>query len=128
MLAALADNPRKSVSHGNGGTGSNAKDLTGQTMLDKVQVSRAVAGLVEAGFALRRVDPRDKRSRTLALTGRGRALFDEIVPLVRAREAELLAVLDDRQKEVLRIAIDTLAERAQQLQFDEQKMTLATPA
>ncbi len=132
ILAALAADPSVgSLSPGNSGPGAcgpgrsgmSARDLTDQTMLDKVQVSRAVAGLMKAGLIAGQVNPRDKRSKVLTITADGQALFEEIVPLVRAREAQLLSVLDDRQRSALHAAIDALAGQARLLQTDKSAPT-----
>ncbi len=112
VLAALGNLPS-----GEKG-GLSAKALTGQTMLDKVQVSRAVSGLAAARLVTGRTNSRDKRSKTLALTATGRALFDEIAPLVRAREDSLLSVLDRQHRDTLLSAMRALDDRARQLQRD----------
>ena len=64
-----------------------------RTAMDKVRVSRAVARLAAAGRLDRRIDDADRRRALLALTPRGRAVFDEIGPLALAVEARLLAQL-----------------------------------
>jgi DNA-binding MarR family transcriptional regulator len=48
----------------------------------------------------------------LALTPRGRAVFDAIVPRARALEAELAAGLPPAQRAALQAALRHIAERA----------------
>ena len=67
-----------------------AIDVAQRTAMDKVQVSRAVARLVEAGRLDRTPDPEDGRRAVLAFTEAGRAVYRAIVPLALERERLLL--------------------------------------
>lgn len=84
------------------GTGGpmTAGGVVERTAMDKVKVSRAVAALEVKGHLARRPHPEDRRSALLELTAAGRRVFEQIVPLARALEAELTAVLgpDDRAR------------------------------
>lgn len=75
-----------------------AASIVERTAMDKVKVSRAVASLEAEGLLARRPHPEDRRSALLELTPAGLRVFEEIVPLARALEADLTAVLgpDDR--------------------------------
>lgn len=64
-----------------------------RTAMDKVKVSRAAAALEAKGLVTRRPHPEDRRSALLELSAEGRLVFERIVPLARALEAELTAVL-----------------------------------
>jgi len=86
------------------------------TTLDKVQVSRAVARLEGRRLVEREADPSDRRSRILRLTAAGRAIYRQIVPLVRAREDYLLAALAAGERKALNRAIDGLLARARALE------------
>ncbi|HEX4209022.1 MAG TPA: MarR family winged helix-turn-helix transcriptional regulator [Candidatus Binataceae bacterium] len=68
-----------------------------QTTMDKVRVSRAVAKLLNAGLITRDADPQDHRRAILDLTATGRAMFEEIVPLVQDAEAEMMAALSEAE-------------------------------
>ncbi len=72
---------------------THATQLIGLTMMDKVKVSRAVAGLEEAGLLRRRVDHADARRGLLALTPKGAGLYAKLAPLAQVMNAELLAEL-----------------------------------
>lgn len=86
------------------------------TTLDKMRVSRALARLERDGLVGRAPDPSDGRGYLLRLLPPGQALYRRIVPMVQAREAFLLAALDDHERAVLDKALDKLQERATQLQ------------
>ncbi|MBB4657880.1 MarR family winged helix-turn-helix transcriptional regulator [Parvularcula dongshanensis] len=89
-----------------------AKAIAARTAMDKVAVSRAVAGLLEAGRIERRVSPADGRSSRLSLTEAGRAIYDEVAVIARSYEAELLSVLSGKEREVLNRMLDRLAKQA----------------
>jgi DNA-binding MarR family transcriptional regulator len=65
--------------------------LGNSARIDKINVSRAAAALIERGLIVARDNPEDGRSHLLALTREGRSLYTEIAPLALAMEAELLA-------------------------------------
>lgn len=69
--------------------GSAATTVVDSTGLDKMSISRAVAGLVRDGRVERRDDPTDQRRSQLFLTPAGEALFAEIGEQANQREAQL---------------------------------------
>lgn len=80
--------------------GLSARDVTLRTAMDKVQVSRAVAGLIAAGRVSRTRDDNDGRVAHLQLTRAGRSIYEKIIPLALRLEEDFFAAL-------------TLAERKQ---------------
>jgi len=79
-----------------------------RTAMDKVAVSRAVARLVEAGRVDRGTHDGDKRRSVLKLSDAGWAIHDEVAPLARAHERELLAKLDEAERVQLDRILDKL--------------------
>jgi DNA-binding MarR family transcriptional regulator len=65
-------------------------DLTG---MDKMSVSRAIAGLTAAKRVRKATDPGDGRRTLLSLNKAGQALFAQIGPLAMARQESLFAAL-----------------------------------
>jgi DNA-binding MarR family transcriptional regulator len=63
------------------------------TAMDKVTVSRATARLLKREFLLRKTDPQDRRRTIFSLSPPGQDIYDQIVPIALAHEAELLAGL-----------------------------------
>ncbi len=92
-----------------------AKEAGDYAALDKMQVSRAVASLVDRQLATREIDPADRRNHLLRLTPAGRALYLKIIPLALAREAYVLDALTDEEARVLDTALGKLMERAREL-------------
>ena len=82
-----------------GGTaGLSAREVAERTAMDKVQVSRAVANLVRNRRLTRQSDARDGRVTRLSLTARGRAIYDEIVPLALGLEEVFVSALNARER------------------------------
>lgn len=61
------------------------------TRMDKVSVSRATLALVDRGLILRVPNRADLRSRILALTSAGRALYAEVAPKALEFEERIFA-------------------------------------
>ncbi|MBC7431520.1 MAG: winged helix-turn-helix transcriptional regulator [Rubritepida sp.] len=87
---------------------AHATRLVALTTMDKVKVSRAVAGLIEAGHLRRRADAQDNRRDLLALTAKGRRLYAALVPLALRMQAELLAALPPGEAVALDAALARL--------------------
>jgi len=73
-----------------------------------VAVSRALARLVEAGRVSRVTHGDDKRRSVLSLTEAGWTMHDEVAPMARAREREVLAKLDSEEQAWLERILDKL--------------------
>ena len=81
-----------------GAAGLSAGDVAQRTAMDKVQVSRAIARLVENKRVQRVVDAADGRVARLSLTAKGRAIYDEVAPLALELEAKFLDVLSPAER------------------------------
>ncbi|WP_157216995.1 MarR family winged helix-turn-helix transcriptional regulator [Flavisphingomonas formosensis] len=67
--------------------------LVQRTRMDKVTVSRAAIALVTRGLVERTPHAHDARSRLLALSADGRALYEKVVPKALELEQRMLAGL-----------------------------------
>jgi DNA-binding MarR family transcriptional regulator len=88
--------------------GLSAREVAERTAMDKVAVSRALARLVEAGRVSRVTHDDDKRRSVLSLTEAGWTMHDEVAPMARAREREVLARLDAEERAWLTRILDKL--------------------
>jgi len=70
--------------------------LCGRTIMDKVTVMRAAQGLLRRRLVKRLPNAEDGRSHRLMMTAAGKRLYDRIVPLALAYEAQLLAGIERR--------------------------------
>ena len=78
LIAHLVPNTKVSV-----------REIHERVDMDKAKVSRAAAQLEGAGIITKRVNPADRRLVELALTRKGRRLFEQIAPLAVAFESQL---------------------------------------
>ena len=95
-----------------------AKDVAELSGMEQVKITRAVARLAKAGFVSRRVDPKDRRQVSLALSARGEAAYQEIVPFALAMEDLLIETLSDKERGQLEAIVDKLEARADALMAD----------
>ena len=102
--------------------GLSAGEVAQRTAMDKVAVSRAVAGLVEAGRVERETHGDDRRRSVLRLSAAGRAVYDEIAPLALAFEQRLLDGMPADERDALFRLLDRLDEL--ELQAEAQLGTL----
>jgi len=96
-----------------GGTpGLSAREVAERTAMDKVQVSRAIDSLVRARRVARVADAQDGRIQRLSLTTKGRAIYDEVVPLALHLEDIFLSALKPEERRVLDVLLAKLARQA----------------
>ena len=92
---------------------STVRAIAERTLVDKAQVSRAVAVLERQGLISRGVSGTDRRSPAFTATRAGRALMNRVIPLRQAQERELATYLTrDRVAATardLQVLIDRLA-------------------
>ncbi len=89
--------------------GASASEVTTRTAMDKVAVSRAVAGLIELGYLTREPSAEDGRRSELRLTKVGQGIYNQIVPLALQYEQDLLARLDSNDVKQLEALVTRLA-------------------
>jgi DNA-binding MarR family transcriptional regulator len=75
----------------------SADEVCQNTEMDKVSVSRAVTKLLKKKQIVRKFSEQDRRRSMLRLSRSGRAIYDQIVPLVLDYEEELLGGLSTRE-------------------------------
>jgi len=96
-----------------GGTpGLSARDVAERTAMDKVQVSRAVESLAREGRVARAADAEDGRVARLSLTSKGRAIYDEVVPLALHLEEIFLSALKPDERRTLDALLAKLVRQA----------------
>jgi DNA-binding MarR family transcriptional regulator len=84
-----------------------ASEVGQRIVMDKVAVSRAVAGLMERALIERATDRNDRRRVSLRLSTRGRAMHARIVPLALGYQERLYKALDADERR----RFDALTER-----------------
>jgi DNA-binding MarR family transcriptional regulator len=87
---------------------TRANRICDATDLDKGAVSRSIRVLQRMGIVSVREDGADSRRNNVALTAKGRALHDRIVPVALERQRELVADLTLHEVETFNRLIDRL--------------------
>lgn len=81
--------------------GLSAREVAARTAMDKVQVSRAVSSLLASKRLTRTAHASDGRVAHLALSAKGLAIYNEVVPLALSLEERFLSVLTSHERESL---------------------------
>lgn len=89
-----------------------AAEVTERTAMDKVQVSRAVARLQDAGRIEQQAVDGDRRARHLSLTAKGMEDYHAIVPIARDYERRLASPLTAGERAQLDALLDKLSAAA----------------
>lgn len=80
---------------------------------DRATIGGVVDRLEQKGLVSREVSRHDRRAREVSLTPEGERVFDEMLPLVRRMQGDILAPLDDTERETfMALARKALAGRA----------------
>lgn len=75
--------------------------IAARSVMDKGSVSRAVTNLTEWGYVRRRSHGKDSRRAAFYLSAKGQRIYRQILPLLLAREARLLAPLSQAERTAL---------------------------
>ena len=94
-----------------------ASEVGLRTVMDKVAISRAVAGLMKRGLVERATDRADRRRASLRLSARGKAMHGRIVPLALEYEAKLYKSLTPNERQTFNSLSDRLFARAEALRL-----------
>lgn len=94
-----------------------ASEVGRRIVMDKVAVSRAVAGLMKRRLVERATDRDDRRRASLRLSARGRAMHARIVPIAIDYEARLYRALSPDERLVFNSLADRLFARAEALRL-----------
>jgi DNA-binding MarR family transcriptional regulator len=86
----------------------SATELGERTSLDPDKITRAVDTLVQRSYVTRKDDETDRRRVVLALSARGRRVYDRIEQVASAMEMELLSVLTPDEYRALLSSVSKL--------------------
>ncbi len=89
--------------------GLSARQVAERTAMDKVAISRAVSKLVARGLINRELHQDDRRRSVLALTPEGWIIHDQVAPLARRYEREVLQKLNPEEQVWLERILDKLS-------------------
>jgi len=89
--------------------GLSARQVAERTAMDKVAISRAVSKLVARSLVNRKLHQDDRRRSVLALTPEGWIIHDQVAPLARRYEREVLKKLNAEEHACLNRILDKLS-------------------
>jgi DNA-binding MarR family transcriptional regulator len=89
----------------------SVKDLSDRLGLSVPAVSRAVEALVKRGEVKRAEDPRDRRSKLVSVTARGRRTYERLLEVRLAAVGRFTATLEPGEREALAAAVAPVVER-----------------
>jgi DNA-binding MarR family transcriptional regulator len=95
----------------------SSSDIERQIDMDKGQISRTIHALSDAGYVKFKTDPTDHRKSNLKLTTKAKKIYNQTLPIMRDRQRNLIAHLDNHEITALYSALDKL-ERAAQFSED----------
>lgn len=79
----------------------SAREVAERTAMDKVAVSRAIAGLLSAGRIQRDTHENDRRRSVLRLSAKGEKIYADIAPLALAYQQRLLDSFSNEEQQWL---------------------------
>jgi DNA-binding MarR family transcriptional regulator len=88
--------------------GCTAQFIAASTRMHKTRVSRAIAHLIRRGLIERDASAQDRREMQLRLSGSGRRMYAQLVPLALAREEALLTCLSTSERRAFLAALERL--------------------
>jgi DNA-binding MarR family transcriptional regulator len=97
----------------------SASDVVQRSSIDKVQVSRAIQGLLKRDLLQRRVDPMDRRRVHLHLTDEGQRVFADLVSRVQDLERQLLSCLSEHERITLLSLMVRVRQQAERINGDD---------
>lgn len=89
----------------------SGSELVARSIMDKASVSRGATALLARKLIVATPHRQDKRAQLLRLTPAGWRLYNDVVPLSRARQAALLAPFDERERRTLFTLLERLERR-----------------
>lgn len=96
-------------------TSLNAKDISTKANIEKMPTSRAIKKMFERGLLEKTCNKNDKRSLLLQLTDKGKKLYQQLEPIVKQREQELLSVLSNQEISTINNVFSKLEKQAYQI-------------
>jgi DNA-binding MarR family transcriptional regulator len=97
---------------GDGGS-MTQRDMVNATVMDKVAINRACKVLEERGLVARSPNQRDGRSHHLELTGEGRALYAQVMPMTYEMFERIFTRIEPGEQEALKTLLSRIRDGVQ---------------
>jgi DNA-binding MarR family transcriptional regulator len=89
-----------------------AKEIVNRSSINKVNVSRAIASLQNRNLIERHEDPTDRRRVLVCLTAQGKRILNDLIPLVKEAEQDMLSALTPDEQDTLIRLMDKVKKQA----------------
>lgn len=97
---------------GDGGS-MTQREMVNATVMDKVAINRACKVLEERGLVARSPNQRDGRSHHLELTGEGRALYSQVMPMTYEMFERIFIRIEPSEQEALKALLSRIRDGVQ---------------
>jgi DNA-binding MarR family transcriptional regulator len=97
---------------GDGGS-MTQREMVNATVMDKVAINRACKVLEERGLVARSPNQRDGRSHHLELTGEGRTLYDQVMPMTYEMFERIFTRIEPSEQEALKTLLSRIRDGVQ---------------
>ncbi|MEJ6011881.1 MarR family winged helix-turn-helix transcriptional regulator [Novosphingobium aquae] len=97
---------------GDGGS-MTQREMVNATVMDKVAINRACKVLEERGLVARSPNQRDGRSHHLELTGEGRALYAQVMPMTYEMFERIFTRIEPSEQEALKTLLSRIRDGVQ---------------
>lgn len=97
---------------GDGGS-MTQREMVNATVMDKVAINRACKVLEERGLVARSPNQRDGRSHHLELTGEGRALYAQVMPMTYEMFERIFTRIEPSEQQALKTLLSRIRDGVQ---------------
>lgn len=87
---------------------TTATAMAREAEMDKGQISRAIKGLLSAGYLTSQNNARDARQSLLQLSKKGEAVYDRLINVMRQRQRDLTLGIEDAELEAFYRVLEKL--------------------
>jgi DNA-binding MarR family transcriptional regulator len=101
------------------------RDIAANTDLDKAQVTRTLAHLVERGFVEQKVDANDRRLRDVSLTPAGQTVMKALDHFVLERQKRMERRLTRAKLDLLWASLDALGDEVESMLAEKRNAEVA---
>jgi DNA-binding MarR family transcriptional regulator len=95
-------------------------DLADTTGLDRAIISRSMSALETSGLLKLTRNKEDRRRVDIAVTAKGKRLYQQILPRMQARQKHLLSRLNKTERKIIYGALEKIKNAAQDRVFDHE--------
>src|SRR5581483_2078666 len=97
------------------------REIAYHSQIDKAQVTRCIANLVQRGLVVQNIDKSDRRLRNIKLTPAGRSVLVKALPFNKQRQLRLEGLLTESELKTLSKVLALFKGEVDQMLLEEEK-------